>query len=268
MRSCNLTTEKDTKDGNDDRPQEVQCFTTASGAVTETTTNGTKRYRYLSDGELYSKWFECVHDAARVARLKRRPQHIVEGVGTATEQKDTWRLKKSTIQTALPESGYVRCIQDVAAAGRARLVRLNIQCDGDVNELDVSDDSDVLSTSSNYSTESSGEIISRSEQYKVQKYHSWQPQVDSSHHCAQISNRNCSWQAGDGVAAVTNENQRTISGDFFGDIVKRALERQLRLQNSRDCIRLTKLCFCKFCVTASPQQTEDSKVFPDSLAAL
>ena len=165
-----------------------------------TPTQSEKPWRYgarLTVDEIYAKRIECIHEAIRVAKLKARPEHIVEGVGQATEQKDTWRLKKSTIQTALPKSDYVQCIQDVVAAGRARLARLHAELNLDDSE-DETESSDVESTSSDEQSSCEVTVL----EHQVEKHHSWQPMetticTGSKAELQLASRSSCRWQCFD-----------------------------------------------------------------------
>ena len=227
-----------------------------------TPTQSEKPWRYgarLTVDEIYAKRIECIHEAIRVAKLKARPEHIVEGVGQATEQKDTWRLKKSTNQTALPKSDYVQCIQDVVAAGRARIARLHAELNLDDSE-DETESSDVESTSSDEQSSCEVTVL----EHQVEKHHSWQTMETP---YAQVPKRNYSWQAGAAAAGSASMPVESISttGNLFGDIVHRAIERQMRLATSDDSKRLRKVCMCRYCINSSPHQTDESKLFSSSL---
>jgi hypothetical protein len=229
-----------------------------------TSTRPNKRLRYgarLTVDEIFAKRIECIHEAIRVAKLKGRPEHIVEGIGQATEQKDTWRLKKSTVQTALPKSDYFLCIQDVVAAGRARLARLHPESCADDSEEETESSEEESSSSDKQSSYEVTALV-----HQVEKHHSWQPMETS---YTEVPKRNYSWQAGHHAAAASSasasvENTST-TGNLFGDVVQRALERQMRLAISNDSKRLRKVCMCRYCINSSPHQTDKSKRFQSFL---
>mmetsp|Transcript_23101 Transcript_23101/g.37532 ORF Transcript_23101/g.37532 Transcript_23101/m.37532 type:complete len:299 (+) Transcript_23101:425-1321(+) len=228
--------------------------------TTTSTASATRRHnsRYLSDEELYALRSEWVQEAARVGRLRSPPEHVVESVGLATEEKqDTWRLKSSAVEAGLTTSHYVQVMNDAAAMGRARLLRTNSPSSVLSDELN---EEATVETKENSMSLRTPRPLPRTFFQAQKRSHSWSAGDIAFLQDAPSTMEKLPTVPRRQYPSVLEEESNSPRGSFLYEIVEKAQEHEQRVQKSST--RLTQVCTCKYCITASPSQTDESKVIP------